>query len=658
MNPGRPPRSRLFRRGADARGAARAITSLFFILLLFHGCTLSRPPNETVSIRDLARSAAAHADRRVLLHGTAAGPMTDRRDDGQPRCSYFLVDEAGSRVRVLARSLPLEGASYRVVGRVGHEPADALRPLVLETRRNRPLRDPLLVLGLLAAVLGSVPPVLAGLRRMGTPHGSPSAGLSDTAPTIRPGVNYVLTLEVVAGEGTGRCFTFDAQRILVGRPGLRHNDLSLEDGTVSRAQAVILRDDKLGGYKVRNEGRTNPLKVNGRPSDAVSLRHGDLLTVGRTTLRVAYRELAQGSGPGGPAVLLLVLLLAASPAWAGAEELSLDALDLRRLPEAACRFRAVDETGAVRCGLGPADFRVLVDGRKPKAARIRFSMAAGAVPPPLVLVVQATSEERGRGIFLLKSAVAGFLDRWPEGGFVALVSHGGDVHLDLPFTTDRSLLLERLEAMPLGRADERGYYRALERAAALFEDRGPGAGPMIYFCRPGPFGREDMRPESPRGLRGRPEVPIYPVLHPERDGDRTAAYLGRLALKLTAGFTGHYTLTYGSPGGEDKRVHSLRIEWLSPGRDVAAAQVRYLARSGSGLEPDLLLAAEARRSLARRFIGAMIGLLAGALTLRWAGGAGPVVATRGWAVTAGRLYLLCAGAAAGLLASLLLGLLK
>jgi len=658
MNPGRPPSSGLFRPGANARGVAGALLPLLFFLLLLHGCTLSRQPNETVAIRDLARSTAAHAGRWVLLHGTAAGPMTGRGDDGQPLCSYMLVDESGLRVRVLARGLPREGASYRVVGRVGHEPANALRPLVLETRRNRPLRDPLLALGLLVAVLGSVPPVLAGLRRRMVRPGPTAAGPSYTAPTIRPGVKYILALEVVAGEGTGRCLTFDAPRILVGRPGLRHNDLSLEDSTVSRAQAVILRDDRLGGYKVRNEGRTNPLKVNGRPSDAVSLRHGDLLTVGRTTLRVAYREPAPGSGPGGPAALLLAAMLAASPAWAGEREVALDALDVRRLPEVTCRFRVVDDAGAVRCGLGPADLRVLTDGREPKEARVRFQMSGGAVPPPLVLVVQATSEERGRGLFLLKSAVAGFLDRWPEGGEVALVSHGGDVRVDQAFTTDRRLLIDRLEAVPLGRAEGRGYYSALERAAALFGERGPGAGPVIYFCRPDPFGREDMRPESPRGLRGHPEVPIYPVLHPERDGDRTAAYLGRLARKLTAGFTGHYTLTYGSPGGEDKRVHSLRIEWLSPGRPVAAAQVRYLAHSGSGLEPDLLLADEARRSLARRLIGSLIGLLAGALTLRWAGGAVRGNATRGWAVTAGRLHVLCAGAVAGLLASLLLGLLK
>lgn len=640
MNPGRSPISCTICR----------VFLLCTVIPLLHGCALSRPPNEAVSIRDLSRSAAAHAGRWVLLHGMTAGPMTGGGNDGQPLCSYRLVDEYGHEVRVLSRNLPREGATYRVTGLVGQEPGNALRPLVLETRRNRPLRDPLLVLGLLAVLLGSVPPVLALLRRGGSRPGPVAGGPSDTAPAIRPGVRYILELEVTAGDDRGRRYTFDADRILVGRPGLRENDLSLEDSTVSRAQAVILRDDKLGGFKVRNEGRTNPLKVNGRPSDAVSLRHGDLLTVGRTTLRVGYREPGPGSGGAGPAALLLMAALAVTvPCRAGEREVVLDALDLRRLPEATCRFRPVDVSARIRPGLGPTDFRVLVDGREPREARLRFRMAGGTVPPPLVLVVQATSEERGRGLFLLKSAVAGFLERWPEGGEVALVSHGEEVHLDQAFTTDRRQLLERLAAVRLGRADERGYYRALDRAASLFGERGHAVGPLVYFCRPGPFGLEDMRPGIPRGLRDHPGVPIYPVLHPERDGDRTAAYLRRLALKLTAGFTGHYTLTYRSPGGEDKRIHSLRIEWLSPGQAEAAAQVRYLADSGSGLDAGVVLAAEARLTLVHRLAGLFFGLLAGAALLRWTGGS---------RATAERLFVLAAAAAAGLLGSLLLGMVR
>jgi hypothetical protein len=386
----------------------------------------------------------------------------------------------------------------------------------------------------------------------------------------------------------------------------------------------------------------------------VALRHGDLLTVGRTTLRVGYREPGRGSGGAGHAALLLMAaLFAVPPVQAGQRGVVLDALDLRHLPMASCHFSAVDGSGRTRPGLGPADFRVLVDGREPREARLRFRMTAGSVPPPLVLVIQATSEERGRGLFLVKSAVAGFLERWPEGGNVALVSHGESVRLDQEFTADRRRLLERLEAVRLGQVEERIYYRALDLAASLFGERGHGAGPVVYFCRPGPFGREDMRPDAPRGLREHPGVPIYPVLHPELDGDRTAAYLRRLALKLTAGFTGHYTLTYRSPGAEDKRIHSLRIEWMSPGRGEAAAQVRYRADSGSGLDAGVVLAGEARRTLACRLTAMLFGLLAGIVALRWAG-----VAGRGVAAGMGRFYVLAVGAATGLLVSLLLGLVR
>lgn len=547
-------------------------------------------------------------------------------------------------------------------GFVGQDPENALRPLVLEVQRSRPRHDLLLIVGLLVLVLGSLPLGVARFSRINSrslhpPGAGPPAA---DGPLLRPGRDCVLQLVVVAGPDTGKQHAFSAERILVGRPGKRRNDLSLDDQTVSREQAVILRDHKVGGYKIRNEGNTNLLKVNGRPCDAVTLRDGDLLTVGLTTLRVGYRD-PELRGSRLPLILLLLcsLALGAGAAARAGESgsVELETLDLRELPRVSCRFRVFDAAGLERKGLGLDDFRLLLDGRTLEDADLRFVTAPGVRIPRLVLVVQATREERGRGLFLLKAAVTRFLERWPASGPVALVSHGADARVEQDFTTDRRLILERLESIRLGEAEARGYYAALTRAAALLGTAAPGGGAVIYFCRPGTFTRQDMRPDVPKGLRSHPGVPVYPVLHPERDGGRTNEYLRRLALKLTEGFTGHYTLQYGSPGGEDNRVHSLRIDRRSPATPGSGANCRYRAVSGMGLESGALLAASDRRALLDRLAGLLLGLLAGVLALRWTVGGPGRASPDGGAQRALRwlrVHFLLAGALAGFLLSLLI----
>jgi hypothetical protein len=661
MTPGRFAPAGRRRRRITGRPAA-AVLLLLLAGLCQISCRSSSPRFEPESIRRLQRSPSSHVGRAVLLHGVAVEPISEPAGAETVLGTYYLQDENGRRVLVLTRRLPAAGTACRVAGFVGQLPQDALSPLVLETKRSRPPRDLSLILGLLALVLGSVPAAATLLKRRGT-----AAPAIAPRPEVRPGIDYLLDLVVVAGPDAGKKYTFREDRILVGRPGLRDNDLSLDDQTVSRTQAVILRDGKIGGYKIRNEGRTNPLKVNGRPCDAVALRDGDLLTVGRTTLQVGYREPAapDGAGPGTGSrllpllLLLLPLLCAGRPALAGGSgSVELELLDLRELPRVTCRFRMLDPGGAVRPGLGPDDFRLLVDGRTLENAALRFDAAPGRALPRLVLVVQATREEQGRGLFLLKTMVSGFLERWPVNGPVALISHGAGSRLEQGFTTDRHLLLERLEAVRLGQAEDRGYYEALERAASLFDGDQPGPAAVVYFCRPGIFTRGEMRLDAPKGLRAYPGVAVYPVLHPEREGGRVKAFLRQLALKLTDGFTGHYTLTYTSPGGEDNRVHSLRIDRLSPETADSGTHCRYLAVSGTGLEAGVLLAAADRRSLLDRLSGILLGLLGGGLAYRWiTGRRWPAVKGGGGRPTEPwrRVHFLVAGAMTGFLLSQLIG---
>lgn len=637
--------------------------ALLFCCLLLTACGTPRPRFEPESIHRLNRSPAPHVGRAVALHGVATDPETGLEG---ALGNYLLCDETGGTVLVLSRRLPRAGTACRVSGFVGQTPQNALQPLVLEVHRSRPLRDLLVTLGLLALVLCSVPPALVRLKRLQRLPAPPAgfAAPSEDALPVRPGVAYALDLVVVAGPDTGRRHSFRSDRILVGRPGLRNNDLTLDDQTVSRKQALILRDDKIGGYKIRNEGRTNPLKVNGRPCDAVALRDGDLLTVGLTTLQVGYRQLPRSKGDGGrslkPLALLVCLLTAISGSAVDAgpgESIRLERLDLQSLPLVTCRFRVPGDGGVSRLGLAADDFRLLVDGRPLENPELLFEADPGQPPLRLALVVQTSREDQGRGLFLLKSAVSEFLERMPGGVPAALFSHGAEAILEQGMTTDRRRLLQRLESVSLDLVPGRGaYYDALDRAAGLLRREEPGLSAVVYFCRPGTFTREDMHLDAPKGLRGHPGVPVYPVLHPERDGSRTKAYLRQLALKLTERFTGHYTLRYTSPGGEDNRVHSLRIDRISS--DGGSGETcRYRAVTGMGLETGAALADADRRRLLDRLAGIILGLLAGALAFRWiVGGRSAARGAEIRRLTAlVRIHFLVAGGLTGFLLSVLAG---
>ena len=99
-------------------------------------------------------------------------------------------------------------------------------------------------------------------------------------------VELPVTLVGLAGPQRGQLWSLGTQpEVLMGRTGLRLNQVVLEDPTVSRAQARLLRRE--GGYFVQAEAAKNPTLHNGHQlvvGKEEPLRDGDLLRVGQTLL--------------------------------------------------------------------------------------------------------------------------------------------------------------------------------------------------------------------------------------------------------------------------------------------------------------------------------------------------------------------------------------
>ena len=87
---------------------------------------------------------------------------------------------------------------------------------------------------------------------------------------------YRAAIVVVQGKAEGSEYVLDQEIISMGRgPGV---DLVVPDTCMSRKHAVLELTGE--GFRMRDMGSTNGVLVNGEPTLAADLKHGDRLQVG------------------------------------------------------------------------------------------------------------------------------------------------------------------------------------------------------------------------------------------------------------------------------------------------------------------------------------------------------------------------------------------
>jgi type III secretion system (T3SS) inner membrane Yop/YscD-like protein len=199
---------------------------------------------------------------------------------------YVLTDRSGNSIVIRTGRVPRLGAEVLVVAMAGQDPANALRPVLVELDRDslrRSLQSVLLAVCLvILASVGGIALVIRAdrrLRRASLPDPvAPAAeGAEAAAPLVR--------LQVLQGPDRGKVFEFDQPEISIGRPGARANHVSLSDSTISRSQCRIVRSR--GGLIFENESATNPTRVNGQAVPKSEIIDGDRLEMGESVLRVS-----------------------------------------------------------------------------------------------------------------------------------------------------------------------------------------------------------------------------------------------------------------------------------------------------------------------------------------------------------------------------------
>jgi pSer/pThr/pTyr-binding forkhead associated (FHA) protein len=97
--------------------------------------------------------------------------------------------------------------------------------------------------------------------------------IEETALVVRSG-----------GGRSGETFPLGAERVEIGRSP--ESDVFLDDVTVSRAHATLLRDDT--GYAIEDGGSLNGTYVNRRRVERAKLEDGDEVQIGK--YRLTYLE--------------------------------------------------------------------------------------------------------------------------------------------------------------------------------------------------------------------------------------------------------------------------------------------------------------------------------------------------------------------------------
>jgi len=89
------------------------------------------------------------------------------------------------------------------------------------------------------------------------------------------------SLVILEGGAEGTEFELERERCVIGRgPGV---DLALDDSAMSRQHAAFERTAT--GWRVRDLGSTNGVRVNGAPVQGADLKHGDRIELGEHVLQ-------------------------------------------------------------------------------------------------------------------------------------------------------------------------------------------------------------------------------------------------------------------------------------------------------------------------------------------------------------------------------------
>ncbi len=329
---------------------------------------------------------------------------------------------------------------------------------------------------------------------------------------------------------------------------------------------------------------------------------------------------------------LLALCSAVVPA---VQNVSLQRIDVSRLPEIHVYFTVTDDKGDSVIGLTDREITVACDGIDQPVTGLQSAVEGGEAMAVVLLFDRSGSIRSA--IDQAREAAAGFIRRLAENDQVAVVSFDQKITVDLPLTTDkvageaaiRALVpgsnTVLFDAVRAGLAEARKA--ATQRLALIVLSDGKDTRSRATLAEVAAEAKNEGVAVFTVGLGTAVDADVLRILA-ESTGARAFAAPGPddlLSLYQIIGeqMKNQYHLTFRPAFGRDEAWHKMEIRVGPPGGSMpaAAAEREFIASTGPGVSRATLGGFE-RRVTERRYLehaglgaafGALFGLLLVAL---------------------------------------------
>jgi len=335
------------------------------------------------------------------------------------------------------------------------------------------------------------------------------------------------------------------------------------------------------------------------------------------------RRLADGS------VAAAAFILAASLLAGTEKAVTLQRIDVTRLPAIDVYFTVTDAGGSSVLGLTTREVSVAIDGQPQAITSLSSALAGGASLAVTLLFDRSGSVQGAQGG--IKDAAIEFLSRMGRDDQLAVVSFDDTVKVDAPLSTDRAATARAIREIRGGR--NTALYDAIQSALGLLNASSAKRQAILVLSDGRDTSSRTRRDEvlAAAKMRG---VPIFSLgvgasvdagalerLAHDTGGDAlTAAQPDELRVlyqKIGDRLANQYVMSFTSSFGEDGAWRKLGVAVQSPGANATSAPREFLATKSMGVSRELVSSAEQRAERIGRAafaaIGAAVGLVAGVL---------------------------------------------
>jgi len=325
------------------------------------------------------------------------------------------------------------------------------------------------------------------------------------------------------------------------------------------------------------------------------------------------------------------LLVAPLAATAQTRTVTLQKIDLSRLPRIELYLTVTDENSRSVLGLTDQELAAAVDDVPQKTLSVKSALTQGQALT--VALVIDRSGSMSRAMLEAKEAAVEFSRRLSLGDRMAVISFDDTVSLDLDLSQDHDQVEQAIERIKLGR--DTALYDAVQKALDVLHASG-GPRQAVVILSDGKDNRSKRTKDEILAEVNGLSIPLFTIgLGRGIDeaglaelASRTGGHFFKAAAAkdlwllyqaIAEQLTNQYYLSFDLASGLDEKWHSLKVLLKAPSGAEASTTKPFIATTGPGVSRPTLQRLEQKveksDAILKTILGAGAGLLLGTLIL-------------------------------------------